>query len=64
MRESNERYLSRQININSWGRDPYARALGEALLSKTFPEAVDIASEVLIKECDRFFAVFRSKGKA
>ncbi|KAH9475254.1 Putative fructose-bisphosphate aldolase [Psilocybe cubensis] len=52
------------ININSWGRDPYARVLGEALLSKSFPEAVDIASDVLVKECLRFFDVFGSKGKA
>ncbi|KAF8654832.1 hypothetical protein AX16_003352 [Volvariella volvacea WC 439] len=53
-----------QININSWGRDPYAKALSEGLKTKSFPEAVEEATEVLAKICERFFELFGSTGKA
>lgn len=53
-----------QININSWGRNPYAKHLGESLLSKPFPDAVEEATEVFAKVCDRFFTLFGSAGKA
>ncbi|KAF9483706.1 aldolase [Pholiota conissans] len=53
-----------KINVNSWGRDPYAKALGEGLLSKPFPDAVENATEVFIEACSRFFTVFGSAGKA
>ncbi|KAF8147803.1 aldolase [Mycena galopus ATCC 62051] len=53
-----------KINVNSWGRDPYAKALAEALQTKPFPEAVEDATEVFSKVCDRFFEVFHSAGKA
>ncbi|PPQ68903.1 hypothetical protein CVT26_001840 [Gymnopilus dilepis] len=53
-----------KINVNSWCRDPYAKALGEGLLSKPFPQAVEDATEVFAKNCDRFFTLFGSAGKA
>ena len=53
-----------QININSWGRDPYAKKLAEGLQTKTFPEAVDDATEVFEGVCARFFELFGAAGKA
>jgi len=53
-----------KVNVNSWGRDLYAKSLGEGLLSKPFPEAVEDATEVFAKSCDRFFKLFGSAGKA
>ncbi|RDB21929.1 putative fructose-bisphosphate aldolase [Hypsizygus marmoreus] len=53
-----------KININSWGRDPYARKLGEELLAEPFPTAVEDATEVFARVCERFFALFGSAGKA
>ncbi|KAF9467684.1 ketose-bisphosphate aldolase [Collybia nuda] len=53
-----------KININSWGRDVYAKRLGESLLSKPFPDAVEEATEVFANSCDRFFRLFGSAGKA
>ncbi|KAG6896044.1 hypothetical protein C0992_010730 [Termitomyces sp. T32_za158] len=34
-----------KINVNSWARDPYAKTLGESLLTKSFPEAQEAATE-------------------
>ncbi|KAJ7736740.1 aldolase [Mycena maculata] len=53
-----------KINVNSWARDPYAKALAEGLQTKPFPDAVDDATEVFSKVCDRFFKLFGSVGKA
>ncbi|KAF8151782.1 ketose-bisphosphate aldolase [Crassisporium funariophilum] len=53
-----------KINVNSWARDPYSKALGEGLLSKPFPEAQEEATEAFAKVCDRFFTLFGSAGKA
>ncbi|KAI0770418.1 aldolase [Fomes fomentarius] len=53
-----------KININSWGRDPYARRLAEALQSKPFPDAVEDATKVFEDVCERFFHLFGSGGKA
>ncbi|KJA15911.1 hypothetical protein HYPSUDRAFT_333762 [Hypholoma sublateritium FD-334 SS-4] len=53
-----------KINVNSWGRDVYAKSLGEGLLSKPFPDAVEAATEVFVKSCVRFFTLFSSAGKA
>lgn len=53
-----------QININSWGRDPYARRLAEGLQSKPFPDAVEDATKVFEDVCERFFNLFGSTGKA
>ncbi|KAF8907037.1 aldolase [Gymnopilus junonius] len=53
-----------KVNVNSWGRDPYAKTLGEGLLSKPFPDAVESATEIFMKSCDRFFKLFGSAGKA
>ncbi|CDO72055.1 hypothetical protein BN946_scf184943.g90 [Trametes cinnabarina] len=53
-----------KININSWGRDPYAKKLAESLQSKPFPDAVDEAVQVFVDVCDRFFHLFGSAGKA
>ncbi|EJF61029.1 aldolase [Dichomitus squalens LYAD-421 SS1] len=53
-----------KININSWGRDPYAKKLAEGLQTKTFPEAVDDATKVFEDVCERFFNLFGSVGKA
>ncbi|KAJ7117918.1 aldolase [Mycena crocata] len=53
-----------KINVNSWARDPYAKALAEGLQTKPFPDAVDDATEVFSKVCDRFFKLFNSAGKA
>ncbi|KAJ7902783.1 ketose-bisphosphate aldolase [Mycena olivaceomarginata] len=53
-----------KINVNSWGRDPYAKALAVALQTKPFPEAVEEATEVFSTVCDRFFKLFDSAGKA
>ncbi|KAF7328938.1 Fructose-bisphosphate aldolase [Mycena venus] len=53
-----------KINVNSWGRDPYAKALAEGLQTKSFPEAVEDATETFERVCARFFALFNSAGKA
>ncbi|KAJ7475121.1 aldolase [Mycena galericulata] len=53
-----------KINVNSWGRDPYAKALAASLQTKPFPDAVEEATEVFSKVCDRFFQLFDSAGKA
>ncbi|KAJ7262731.1 aldolase [Mycena haematopus] len=53
-----------KINVNSWGRDPYAKALAASLQTMPFPEAVEEATEVFSQVCDRFFELFRSVGKA
>ncbi|KAF4622342.1 hypothetical protein D9613_009290 [Agrocybe pediades] len=52
------------VNINSWGRDVYAKTLGEGLLSKPFPDAQEDATEAFAKQCERFFRLFGSAGKA
>lgn len=59
-------YLSHisQFNVNSWGRDPYVESLTAGLKSKPFPDAVEEATEVFAKVCDRFFILFDSVGKA
>ncbi|KAF5375940.1 hypothetical protein D9615_008273 [Tricholomella constricta] len=48
----------------SWARDPYAKALGEGLLAKPFPEAQEAATEAFAAACERFFTLFGSVGKA
>lgn len=53
-----------QFNINSWARDPYVQSLTAGLQSKPFPEAVEDATEVFAKQCDRFLVLFGSAGKA
>ncbi|KAI0629862.1 aldolase [Trametes polyzona] len=53
-----------KININGWGRDPYAKKLAEGLLTKPFPDAVDDAVEVFEEVCEKFFKLFGSAGKA
>jgi len=53
-----------KININSWGRDPYAKALAAGLQSKPFPDAVEEATEVFAGVCERFMTLFGSEGKA
>ncbi|TRM66703.1 ketose-bisphosphate aldolase [Schizophyllum amplum] len=53
-----------KFNVNSWARDPYAKALGTALLSKSFPEAIDEATEAFTNVCLRFFKLLGSEGKA
>ena len=53
-----------QININSWGRDPYAKRLAEALQTRPFPDAVEDAVKVFEDVCERFFHLFGSAGKA
>ncbi|KAJ7641465.1 aldolase [Roridomyces roridus] len=53
-----------KINVNSWARDPYVKALTEGLQTKPFPDAADEATEVFAKVCDRFIVLFGSAGKA
>ncbi|KAK0473573.1 aldolase [Armillaria novae-zelandiae] len=53
-----------KFNVNSWGRDPYVESLTAGLKSKPFPDAVEEATEVFAKVCDRFFVLFDSVGKA
>lgn len=53
-----------KINVNSWARDPYAKALAEGLLSGPFPEAVEHATETCAKAIERFMILFKSSGKA
>ncbi|KXN91321.1 Putative fructose-bisphosphate aldolase [Leucoagaricus sp. SymC.cos] len=53
-----------KINVNSWARDPYSKALSEKLQTKPMPEAIEEATEVFAKVCERFFALFGSTGKA
>ncbi|KAI0775508.1 aldolase [Trametes elegans] len=53
-----------KININSWGRDPYAKILAEGLQTKPFPDAVQDATKVFEDVCERFFTLFGSAGKA
>lgn len=42
----------------------YAKALGEGLLPKSFPDAVEDATEVFANECERIMKIFGSTGKA
>jgi fructose-bisphosphate aldolase class II len=53
-----------QINVNSWCRDPYAAALSAGLASKPFPDAQEEATEVMAKNCEKWFKMFGSEGKA
>lgn len=53
-----------KINVNSWLREPYVRALSEGLKSKTMPEAIDDAHEAMVKEAERFCDLLGSTGKA
>ncbi|EGO03100.1 hypothetical protein SERLA73DRAFT_176616 [Serpula lacrymans var. lacrymans S7.3] len=53
-----------KINVNSWGRDPYAKQLAIGLQTKSFPEAVEEATEVFASVCERFMKLFGSAGKA
>ncbi|OZJ04491.1 hypothetical protein BZG36_02666 [Bifiguratus adelaidae] len=53
-----------KINVNSWARDPYVKTLSIALESKPFPDAVEEATEVFAKVCERFMTLFHSAGKA
>lgn len=53
-----------KFNVNSWGRDPYVESLTAGLKSKPFPDAVEEATEVFARVCDRFFILFDSVGKA
>ncbi|KAH8827213.1 ketose-bisphosphate aldolase [Flagelloscypha sp. PMI_526] len=53
-----------KINVNSWARDPYVKALTTGLQSKPFPDAVEEATEVFAGVCVRFFKLFGSAGKA
>lgn len=54
-----------KINVNSWARDPYVNKLVEELhAKKPFPDAVEEATEVFAKVCDRFIELFESNGKA
>lgn len=54
-----------KINVNSWIRDPYAEHLARALSSGTpLPDAIEEAIEVNAKECERFFHLLGSAGKA
>ncbi|KAJ7629472.1 aldolase [Mycena polygramma] len=53
-----------KINVNSWGRDPYAKSLVEGLQTKPFQEAVEDATEIFSQVCDCFFKLFGSAGKA
>lgn len=50
--------------MNSWGRDPYVKSLVAGLQDKPFPDAVEDATEIFSKSCDRFFALFSSVNKA
>ncbi|KAK0200362.1 aldolase [Desarmillaria ectypa] len=51
------------FNVNSWGRDPYIESLTAGPRSKPFPDAVEEATEVFAKVCDRFFILFDSVGR-
>ncbi|EIW66298.1 hypothetical protein TREMEDRAFT_65569 [Tremella mesenterica DSM 1558] len=53
-----------KLNVNSWCRDPYVETLGQGLLSRPFPEAMEEATEAFAKECERLFHLFGSAGKA
>lgn len=56
--------LNPQINVNSWVRDPYAKALSEGLATKPFPDAQEDATEVFAQHCEKWFKIFGSAGKA
>ncbi|KAL5536636.1 hypothetical protein ACEPAF_459 [Sanghuangporus sanghuang] len=53
-----------KINVNSWARDPYVKALVSGLQNKPFPDAVEESTEVFASVCERFFDLFGSTGKA
>ncbi|KAL5513451.1 hypothetical protein ACEPAH_3850 [Sanghuangporus vaninii] len=53
-----------KINVNSWGRDPYVKALVSGLQNKPFPDAVEESTEVFASVCERFLDLFGSTGKA
>ncbi|KIK57444.1 hypothetical protein GYMLUDRAFT_46326 [Collybiopsis luxurians FD-317 M1] len=53
-----------KFNINSWARDPYLETFTASIQSKPFPDAIEEATEVFAKSCDRFMELFGSKGKA
>jgi fructose-bisphosphate aldolase class II len=57
-------WLIRQINVNSWVRDPYMESLAAGFKSKPFPDAVEDATKVVMQECERFFKLFGSENKA
>ncbi|KAG6867924.1 hypothetical protein C0993_009518 [Termitomyces sp. T159_Od127] len=50
--------------MKGWARDPYAKTLGESLLTNSFPEAQEAATEAFANVCERFFTLFGSAGKA
>ncbi|KAJ3785021.1 aldolase [Lentinula aff. detonsa] len=54
-----------KFNINSWARDPYLENLTTSLRAgKPLPDAIEEATEVFAKVCDRFIELFGSAGKA
>lgn len=56
--------LIHQINVNSWARDPYVKKLADGLQTMPFPDAVEEATEVFAKACERLLILFGSAGKA
>ncbi|KAF8237298.1 aldolase [Tricholoma matsutake] len=53
-----------KINVNSWARDPYVKKLADGLQTMPFPDAVEEATEVFAKACERLLILFGSAGKA
>ncbi|KAF5390957.1 hypothetical protein D9757_003962 [Collybiopsis confluens] len=54
-----------KFNINSWARDPYLESLTASIQAgKPFPDAIEEATEVFARSCDRFMELFGSKGRA
>lgn len=54
-----------QINVNSWGRDPTLERIAHGISShEPLPDTYEAATETFAGVCERFFALFGSKGMA
>lgn len=53
-----------KINVNSWLREPYVRALADGLQRKSLPDAIDDAHDAMVREAERFCDLLGSTGKA
>ena len=53
-----------KVNVNSWARDPYVTSLISGLKGRSLPDAIEEATEIFARECERFMDVLGSTGKA
>ncbi|KAF8642449.1 hypothetical protein AX16_009489 [Volvariella volvacea WC 439] len=53
-----------KINVNRYTRRIYANTLATEMRDKNLPDAIENATEILAGECDKYFKLFGSAGKA